>query len=528
MTDDLPAHHNPRRTLAVVCVAIFMLVLDTTIVAVALSNIQADFHSDLGSLQWVVDAYTLTLAGLLLTAATLGDRIGRRRIFLIGMGLFTFASLLCALAWSPLVLDLTRALQGVGGALLFGVGLPLIAAAFPEPRARANAIGAFGATMAGATAVGPLVGGALVNGPGWRWIFLINVPIGAAALVAARRIRESRAAKARAADWPAAMLLTAGLLFLLFALIRGNADGWGSARIVTLFVAAAVLLVGFLAREAMALEPMLDLRLLRKPALAGVSLAAFAMMGTLAACTSYLGLYLVNTLGYSPFEAGLRFLPLTVASFVAAPVVARLADRVPPRLTVGGSLALAAIGMWMAARLNGDSRWTVLFGGFIVAGLGLGAASAATSQAALSVVPHSRAGMATGTVNSMRQIGLAAGVAVLGAVFQNRSTAEMARQLAGTPVDHAQAGALANAVGSGVGVRVAVGAPGGARGAIAAAARTATAAGLNEILFGGALVAGVAAIIAVIVVRREPPTPELFLPEPGHSPAVTASEMTAH
>jgi MFS family permease len=408
MTRDLRARGNPRLTLAVVCVATFMLLLDVTIVAVALSSIQADFKSDLGSLQWVIDAYTLPLAGLLLSAATLGDRIGRRRIFLTGMALFTAGSLACALAWSPLVLDLTRAIQGMGGALLFGVGLPLIAAAFPEPRARASAIGAFGATLAAATAVGPLVGGALVDGPGWRWIFLINVPIGVVALLAGWRwLAESRAAKAQATDWLGTVLLTAGLLALLLALIRGNADGWGSAMIVALF-------------------------------------------------------------------------------------------------TVGGSLALAAVGMWIAAHLNGDSRWTALLAGFIIAGVGLGAASASTSQAALATVDNSRAGMATGAVNTMRQIGVAAGVAVLGALFQHRVSAEMTSQLRGAPVTPGQAHALASAAGSGAGTRITAAAPDALRGLLAAAARSSTATGINEILLTGSILAGVAALIALIVIRREP------------------------
>ncbi|GIH14521.1 MFS transporter [Rugosimonospora africana] len=510
-----PARRHPRWTLAIVCVATFMLLLDVTVVAVALGDIQTDFGSDLSSLQWVVDAYTLPLAGLLLTAATLGDRIGRRRIFLAGMALFTLGSLACALAWSPLILDLTRAAQGVGGALLFGVGLPLVGAAFPEPRARAAAIGVFGATLAGATAVGPLVGGALVDGPGWRWIFLVNVPIGLAALVAGwLRLEESRVAAARAADWPGTALLTAGLLALLLGLIRGNADGWLSAEILGLFAAAAVLLVGFVIREASAREPMLDLRLFRNASFAGVSIGAWAVSATLVAATSYLGLYLVNTLNYSPFQAGLRFLPLTVASFVAAPIVARLVDRVPPRVTVGGGLALSALGLWLAGQLHGDSRWTALLAGFIVAGVGLGMANASMSQAALAAVDHTRAGMATGTVNTMRQIGVAAGVAVLGAVFQHRATADMARQLAAARVPHGQASAIADAVGSGAGLRVADSAPAALRPALAAAARVATVNGLNEILIGGAIAAGIAALIALVVVR------------PAPAPATTTATVT--
>lgn len=507
---------TPRWTLAVVCLATFMLLLDVTIVAVALGDIQSDFDADLGSLQWVIDAYTLPLAGLLLTAATLGDRLGRRRIFLAGMAIFTIGSLACALAWSPLTLDLMRAVQGIGGALLFGVGLPMIAAAFPEPRARAGAIGAFGATLAAATAVGPLVGGALVEGPGWRWIFLINIPLGAAALIAGwLRLSESRAVSARAADWPGTGLLTAGLLALLLGLIRGNEDGWTSARIMTLFGAAAVLLIGFLVREATAAEPMLDLSLFRRPAFVGVSVGAFAMSATLIGATSYLALYMLNTQGYSAFDAGLRFLPLTVASFIAAPITARLVDRVPPRFTVGGSLALAAIGMWLISGLDANSGWTALLAGFIVAGVGLGIGSASTSQAALSAVDHSRAGMATGTVNTMRQIGTAGGVAVLGAIFQHRTAEEMLRQLSGGQLAGDQADTVADAVGSGAGIRVADAAPDAARSILETAARAATAVGINDIMLTGAVIAGIASVIALVVIR--PASAETAEPIPATS-----------
>ena len=497
-----PGQQRPWWTLALVCTATFMLLLDVTVVAVALSSIQSDFHSDLSSLQWIVDGYTLPLAGLLLTAATLGDRIGRRRIFLAGMALFTLGSLACALAWSPLVLALTRVVQGTGGALLFGVGLPLIAAAFPDPRDRATAIGAFGATLSAATAVGPLLGGALIDGPGWRWIFLINVPIGLAALVAGwLLLSRSRAVTARAADWSGTVLLTTGLLALLFALIRVGADGWSSPRVIALLATAAALLAGFVIREASAAEPMLDLRLFRNAAFSGISLGAWAISASAVAATNYLGLYLVNTLGYGPFQGGLRFLPLTFASFIAAPVMARMADRVPARFSVGGSLALAAIGLWLAGHLDGDSRWTALVAGFIVAGVGLGASSATLSHAALSSVEHSRAGMATGAVNTMRQIGVAAGVAVLGVAFQHHASGDMAHRLAGVALPHGNASTITNAVGSGAGIRVADAAPPALRPALAAAARAATASAMNEVLMIGAVTAAIAAVVAVFVIR---------------------------
>jgi EmrB/QacA subfamily drug resistance transporter len=520
MSQDLPTMRYPRWTLTVVCLATFMLLLDVTIVAVALSNIQADFNTDLGSLQWVVDAYTLPLAGLLLTAATLGDRIGRRRLWLAGMALFTAGSLACALAWSPLVLDITRAAQGIGGALLFAVGLPLLAVAFPEPKKRATAVGVFGATLGAATAVGPLVGGALVDGPGWRWIFLINVPIGIVALIAGwLRLTESRATSARRADWPGTVLLTGGLLVLLLALIRGNDDGWGSAMILSLFAGAAVLLVGFVVREATAKEPMLDLGLFRSASFSGVALSAWVISATLIAATNYLSLYVINTLGYSPLQAGLRFLPMTIASFAAAPFVARLVDRVPPRVTVGGGLLLAAIGMLLCARLDGDAKWTVLLPGFIIAGIGLGGSGASMSQAALAAVDQGRAGMATGTVNTMRQTGVAAGVAILGALFQHKAIAGMTDRLAAAHTPSDQAGRIAAAVGDGAGARVADGAPAAVHEALAAAARSATAASINEIMLVGGVALAIAAIVALAVIRPIRPDPteepaEVAEPEP--------------
>ena len=502
------AERHPRWTLVVVCTATFMLLLDLTVVFVALSRIQDDFHCDLGSLQWVIDAYTLTLAGFLLTAGTVGDRVGRRRVFLIGMSVFVAGSLGCALAWSPLALCLLRGLQGIGGALLFGVALPLLGEAFPQPRARAAAIGAFGATMAAATAVGPLVGGALVEGPGWRWIFLINVPVGLATLAVGRlRLNESRAPGARGTDVPGTVLLTGGLFTLLVAIIRGNDEGWTSVPILALLAAAAVLLTALLVREARTADPMLDLALFARPSFLGVAVAVFAMMATLVAAMTYLALYVANTLGYSPLATGLRFLPLTVAAFLAAPLVAAVADRVPPRLTISGSLLLAAAGLWMMAGLRSDSHWTALLTGFVVAGVGLGAGSVVTSNAALSMSEASRFGMATGTVNTMRQTGLATGVAVLGAVFQGRVTDSMSRRLATSALPHDTVRALAKGVGSGAGVRAAAAVPEPLRGVVDRAARAATVAGLDDILRIGAITAGAAALVALVTINSEARTP---------------------
>jgi EmrB/QacA subfamily drug resistance transporter len=492
---------HPGWTLAVVCTAVFMLLLDLTVVAVALGDLQTEFKANLSDLQWVVDAYTLPLAGLLLTTATLGDRIGRRRLFTAGLAVFTSGSLACALAWNALALDAFRAVQGVGASLLFGVALPLLGVAYPDPKRRAAAIGIFGATLTGATAVGPLVGGALVDGPGWRWIFLINVPIGIAALVVTRlQLAESRPENPRRADYPGTALLTAGLFALLLGLIRGRADGWGSAFIVSLFVAAGVLLAAFLHRQATAAQPMLDLSLFRSRSYTGVVVAVFALSAALIGMTTYISLYFLNTLDYSPFQAGLRFLPMTVVSFLVAPVGAQLGHRLPPRLTITAGLLITAVGMALMTRIHGDSSWIALIPGFVVAGLGMGLLGVVTSQAALGAVEPARAGMATGVVNTVRQVGIAAGVAVWGVLFQARVSDEFTA--------HTGNARLADAVGAGAGVRVAeaVGEP--LRSAVIVAAKAAGAAGIDRLMAIGTAVSLLAAIAAFFLIRTPRPAPE--------------------
>ncbi|SDO84981.1 drug resistance transporter, EmrB/QacA subfamily [Nakamurella panacisegetis] len=501
-----PHRVRPGWTLVLVCAAMFMLLLDMTIVTAALANIQKDLNSSLGSLQWVVDAYTLPVAGLLLTAATIGDRMGRRRLYLAGMAVFTLASLGCALAGDALTLNIIRAVQGLGAVMLFGVGLPLIAAAFPDAKKRAGAIGAFGATLAAATAVGPLLGGALVDGPGWRWIFLINVPIGAAALVGARFVlTESRAAVARKADWPGTIALSAALVALVYGLIRSSDEGWGSAPVIVLMGVTVVLLVAFVVREQRTPEPMLDLSLLRRPSFVGPALLALISSATLVASTSYIALYFINTLGYTPFQAGLRFLPLTVASFLAAPPAARFGHRVQTRYLMPLTGALVAIGLATMTGLNGSSSWTHLVLGFVLSGVGLGMSSALTSQAALAAVPIAQAGMATGTVNTFRQIGLAAGVAALGSIFTAHVTSAMDTRVSALPLTVSARDELASAVGSGGGVQVASHVPGAISAQVAEAARAATAGGVNAVFVVGAVAAAAVAVISFVLMQRGRP-----------------------
>jgi EmrB/QacA subfamily drug resistance transporter len=472
-----------RWTLALVCTAAFMLLLDITVVGVALPSIQLELHASLADLQWVSAAYALVLAVLLLPAATLGDRLGRRRLFLAGMVVFTLGSLACALATTALALELFRALQGVGGAVLFATATPLLRAEF-SGAALARALGAFGATLGGASAVGPLVGGVLTETLGWRFIFFVNLPIGVAALAAgAAELHESRNPVGGRADWVGTALITGALTALMFALIRGNGLGWGSPAIVSLFAIAAVAFAGFVFYELrIAAAPMADLRLFRRRSFAATGFVAFAISATVIGMISYLSLYLQNTLGFSSVQGGLRFLPLFLASFAVALLTGRLIGRVPMRALLGVAMAAAAAGLASMAHLTATSTWLVLLPGFILAGAGLGITSTGLASAALSAVEPARAGMAAGMVNTLRQVGTATGVAVLGALYASQVAAATGQAMASVPVPAEAAHRIAAAVASGAGVRVAAQVPPALRAEVAHAARAGTAGGLNHVL----------------------------------------------
>src|SRR5512132_3412914 len=481
MAEVLGTSSRQRWTLVLVCTAAFMLLLDITVVSVALASIQRDLRASLPDLQWVSAAYALVLAVLLLPAATLGDRLGRRRLFLVGLVIFTAGSLACALAPTALALELFRALQGAGGAVLFATGTPLLRAEF-SGAALARALGAFGATLGGASAVGPLVGGVLTDTLGWRSIFFINLPIGGAAFAGGvARLRESRDPAGGRADWVGTALITGALTALMFALIRGNALGWASPAIVALLTTAAVAFAGFVLYELrIAAAPMADLRLFRRRSFAATGFVAFAISATVIGMIIYLSLYIQNTLLYSPVQAGLRFLPLSLASFAVA-------------------------------LLTATSTWLVLLPGLILAGIGLGITSTGLASAALAAVPPARAGMAAGLVNTLRQVGTATGVAVLGALYASRVTTATLHALAGLPAPPGAVHRLAAAVASGAGTRVAAVVPPAARAAVTHAARAGTASGLNDVLLAAAAFAGLGAIAGFAFgpdpARQPPPSP---------------------
>jgi EmrB/QacA subfamily drug resistance transporter len=489
-------------TLLAVCLAIFMLLLDITIVNVALPEIRRDLGSSFTDLQWVVDAYALALAALLLPAGSLGDLLGRRKVFVGGIALFAVASLLCGLSHTPTMLNLARGLQGVGGAMMFATSLALIAQEF-EPGERGTAFGLWGATTGFAVAVGPLVGGLLTEGIGWEWIFFVNVPIGiATAAMTLARVPDSERDPSARIDWAGLVTFTGTLFCLVLALIRGNAEGWGSATILALFAASVVLLTAFLTIERRTAQPMLDLGLFRKPAFTGAQIVAFSLHASMFSMFLYLTLYLQNFLGYSPLEAGLRFLPVSVLSFMVAPVAGKLAERLPVRGFLGAGLILVGCGLLLMNGIQPDDDWTTLLPGFILAGIGIGFVNPPLATAAIGVVEPQRSGAASGINSTFRQVGTATGIAGLGALLQARVSSHLSEALTGVRLPAGARDGLAEAVSSGNVDAAASAAPPGAHGDLLAAAQGAFIDGLDEILVVAALVAFVGGLLALALVRE--------------------------
>jgi EmrB/QacA subfamily drug resistance transporter len=503
-TATVPADGPDRRwwTLGAVCVATFMLLLDITIVNVALPDIARDLRTSFSDLQWVIDAYALALAALLLTAGSLADLLGRRLVFTAGLALFTAASLLCGLAGSPLFLNLARGLQGVGGAAMFATSLALLAATF-HGRERGTAFGVWGATTGAAVAIGPLIGGLLTEKVGWESIFLINLPIGLAAIaVTLTRVRESRDPDAAGVDWAGLVTFSTGLFLLVFALVRGNAEGWGSALIVSFLVAAVLLLGAFVVAERRQRRPMFDLTLMRKPAFAGASIAAFALSASMFSMFLYLTLYIQNALGYSPLEAGLRFLPATLLSFGVAPIAGKLSANVPARVLIGAGLVLVGVGLLLMTGLDARSGWTALLPGFIVGGAGIGMVNPPLASTAIGVVPPARSGMASGINSTFRQVGIATGIAGLGALFQQLLESKVPEALQRIPTEVLATGSPA-VVGPSPAAREAY--------------LTAFTSALNDLFLVGAVIAIAGGVLAAALIRSQ----DFVLPQgAGHAPAV--------
>src|SRR5262245_4410666 len=405
-------------TLAVVCLATAMLMLDIAVVNTALPHIARDLQAGLAGLQWVVDAYTLALATVVLSAGSVADRFGRRRIFIWGMGLFTLSSLACALAESIAVLDGARAVQGVGAAMLFASSLAILANAYPAPAERAKAFALYGATIGASFAVGPLVGGALTSAFSWRAVFYINLPLGVLALVASFAwLRESNDPAPRRLDWPGQATLTAGLFLLVLALLRGNEEGWASTRILAELIGGGLLLLAFVLVERHAREPMLPLGLFRNRTLTGAQVAAFSISASFFALFLYLTLYLQEVLHLSPFETGLVYLPGTIVMFIVSAASAQLAGRTSPGALIVIGLLLVAAGLALMTLADVNSTWLALLPGLLVVCVGTCLVSPALASVALGSVETTQSGLASGINDAFRQGGIAVGVAAFGALF---------------------------------------------------------------------------------------------------------------
>ena len=373
----------------------------------------------------------------------------------------------------------------MGGAVLFATSLALLAEEF-EGRQRGTAFGIWGATIGGAVAVGPLVGGVLTDGLGWEWIFLVNLPVGVAAIaLTLARVPESSDPDARSIDVPGVITFSTALFCLIFAIVRGNAEGWGSTLIVSLFVAAAVLLASFVAIEARSREPMLDLSLFRKPAFGGASIVAFGLSASMFSMFLYLTLYLQGVLGADPLEAGLYFLPLSLISFFVAPVAGRFAAQFPIRLFFGVGLGLVGVALLMMRAVDADSEWTALIPGFVVVGIGIGIVNPALAQTAVGVVPRARSGMGSGINTTFRQVGIATGTAALGAIFQSRVESRLT-DLGSVPRARVAQAAEAISAGQTRGIP---------------AARDAFVGALDEILIVAAVIAFVCALLGLALTR---------------------------
>jgi EmrB/QacA subfamily drug resistance transporter len=492
---------NKWWTLVAVCLGTFMLLLDITIVNVALPDIQRALHSSFADLQWVVDAYALTLAAFLLTAGSLADMYGRRLLYLIGLFIFTGASVLCGFAASTLMLQLSRGLQGVGGAIMFATSLALLADAF-RGKDRGTAFGVWGAVTGLAVAIGPLLGGLLTSGLSWRWIFFVNAPIGVIAVViSVLKVSESRSPRASRPDWAGFVLFTAALAFLVYALIESNQRSFTDGLVLGCLVASAVLLVAFVFVERSIAHPMFDLSLFRLPTFAGGSVAAFGLSASIFAMLLYIVLYLQDILGYSPLGTGVRVMFLSGAILVASTVAGRLTSKVPIRLLIGPGLILVGVGLLLMRGLNAESGWTHLIPGMIVGGLGVGLVNPPLASTAVGVVPPAQAGMASGINSTFRQVGIATGIALLGSLFSNKVASEVRTAIAAVPGLSHQGPRIATAVQSGEIGNVITKLPAPLRPKVGEITKAAFTTGLNHILLVAAIIALVAAVVSLVAIR---------------------------
>ncbi|RPF37602.1 MFS transporter [Streptomyces sp. TLI_185] len=472
--------------LTAVCLSTFMLLLDVTIAVVALPDMAGSLHASLSDLQWVMDGYALALAALLLGTGAAADILGRRRVHVVGVVVFATASLLCGLAGGPGMLIASRALQGLGGAAMLATTLPLLGSVYQGKR-RSVALGVWGAVSGAAAAVGPVLGGVLTDGPGWRWIFYVNLPVSVAAVwLTLRVVPESHGSRERRLDWAGTVTFAAFAGGLTYGAVRAGEHGWGETGTLVTFAAAVVALVCFVAVERRGADPLLDPRLFLKPAFSVVMLGALAFNAGAFGLMAYDSIWMQSLLGISPVRGGAVFLWMSLSAFVVAAAGGRLLHGVPARITVGGGLLLVGSGQFCMTVLDAGSTASVLAPGMVLVGVGTGLVAPGIAGAALAAVPPERSGMAGGAVNTFRQLGLALGIAVYGTVLTSHMESTLPHDAA-----HALAGGAAGALRGGFSEH---------------ALRSAFASGLNTAAVVAGLTATVAGALVIVLVRTARPT----------------------
>jgi EmrB/QacA subfamily drug resistance transporter len=493
-------------TLGAMCFALFMMMLDNTVVNVALPSIQRDLHASLSALEWTINAYTLTLAVLLVTGGRLGDIFGRRRIFVFGVLVFGISSLVIGLSPNGGILVAFRAVQGVGAAMMMPGTLSIITQTF-SPEQRGMAIGTWAGVSAMALAIGPVLGGFLTEDVSWRAIFFINPPIAVIAVaVTLFATRESRDETVdRTVDYPGIVTLTGGLTALVLALVEGNSWHWGSTRIMALFTVAVVGLAAFIRIEMRSRAPIVNFDFFRSRSFLGSNLVAFFVTFAMFSQFFFLTLYMQNVLHYSPLQAGVRFLPSTILIIIAGPVAGRLADRIGPRPLITTGLLIVAGALLLQSRLTVHSGYGLLLPGFIMMGVGMGLVMSPMSTAAMNAVDRAKAGVASGTLSMNRMVGGTFGVAVMGALVTGIGRSKIDSALPNLSA-HARAG-LANALGAG-------GAGQHLPAHVVAVTHQAFVSALSIGLTVGGIVAAGAALTSALLIGNKPAVAVPAVPEP--------------
>lgn len=498
----MPSRQQQRRkliTLLVVSTSVFMLPLDYTVVAVALHAIEQDLAASFIDLQWVINGYTLAFAALVLASGSLADIFGRRKLFLLGMLVFGASSLACGLAVSPLMLNLARGVLGIGAALMYAAGLPLLVVEFHGAE-RARAFGVFGAVVGIGAAIGPFLGGIIVSTFGWRWAFLINVPV-IVVLTALTWavIRESKNAAADRVDWLGLISFTLACFLFFYALINGNDAGWGSHAVVGCLTLAAALLALFIVAELRSPQPMMDLALFRSLPFLGANLPPLVLAISFWSLFLYFPLYYQSVLGYSPLQAGAAVLPFALPMFFMGPVGAWLAPRIASNMLLAAGQLLVGAGAALMLVPSLGASWSGFFAGGLLCGCGNGLINGEMNNVALSLVPAHRSGMASGINGTARQVGIALGFAGLGALLSASVSSGFLARVSGLPVSPALAALVVR--GDLAGAAAAV--PPELRAAVTTAARAALHHGFRLIALWAAVIGVAGALFTFFALKRD-------------------------